>query len=138
MFLDRTYSFGYWVLRRRKALNWTRDELARRVGCATETIKKIERDERRPSRQIAELLANALAVLSEERELFLQSARGERSVYRLHFTTEPLFALPAPPNNLPPRLTPFIGREAELAVIAQLLANPECRLLTLVRRVARQ
>ena len=35
-------------------------------------------------------------------------------------------------NNLPPQPTPFIGRLAELAHIANLLANPDCRLLTLL------
>jgi DNA-binding SARP family transcriptional activator len=37
-----------------------------------------------------------------------------------------------PPHNLPAQLTPFIGREAELAEIAERLADPSCRLLTLV------
>jgi DNA-binding SARP family transcriptional activator/predicted ATPase len=36
------------------------------------------------------------------------------------------------PHNLPPQPTPFIGREVELDEIRQLLANPGCRLLTLV------
>ncbi len=35
-------------------------------------------------------------------------------------------------TNLPPQPTPFIGREAELAQIAERLADPHCRLLTLV------
>jgi predicted ATPase/DNA-binding SARP family transcriptional activator len=35
-------------------------------------------------------------------------------------------------HNLPPQLTAFIGREAELAKLADLLANPACRLLTIV------
>jgi predicted ATPase/DNA-binding CsgD family transcriptional regulator len=35
-------------------------------------------------------------------------------------------------HNLPAQSTPFIGREKELAEIAQLLADPACRLLTLV------
>ncbi|MEZ4731551.1 MAG: BTAD domain-containing putative transcriptional regulator [Caldilineaceae bacterium] len=34
--------------------------------------------------------------------------------------------------NLPPQSTPFIGRAAELAQIAQVLTNPDCRLLTLL------
>ncbi|HEX6384120.1 MAG TPA: tetratricopeptide repeat protein, partial [Anaerolineae bacterium] len=34
-------------------------------------------------------------------------------------------------HNLPVIATPFIGREAELAEISQLLDNPDCRLLTL-------
>ncbi|MEZ4866281.1 MAG: BTAD domain-containing putative transcriptional regulator [Caldilineaceae bacterium] len=35
-------------------------------------------------------------------------------------------------HHLPPQSTPFIGRVAELAQIEQLLANPDCRLLTLL------
>src|SRR5262245_43602793 len=34
-------------------------------------------------------------------------------------------------HNLPSQPTPFIGRENELAEIADLLATPACRLLTL-------
>ncbi|NIP28426.1 MAG: helix-turn-helix transcriptional regulator, partial [Phycisphaerae bacterium] len=55
--MDEIVSFGEWVQQRRKVLRFTRNQLARRIGCAAVTIKKIERDERRPSRQIAELLA---------------------------------------------------------------------------------
>lgn len=39
---------------------------------------------------------------------------------------------PAPSRPLPTPATPFIGREAELAEIAELLADPACRLLTIV------
>lgn len=127
-----TYSFGYWVMRRRKALDLTREELARRVGCASETIKKIERDERRPSRQIAELLANVLSVPAEEQTLFLQVARGERPVDRLHLASQPLQPLSEQTHNLPAHLTRLIGREHETDTIEHLLANPDCRLLTLV------
>ncbi|MEZ4617363.1 MAG: BTAD domain-containing putative transcriptional regulator [Caldilineaceae bacterium] len=35
-------------------------------------------------------------------------------------------------HSLPSQSTPFIGRAAELAQIEQLLANPDCRLLTLL------
>ena len=55
--MGEIFSFGVWVRRRRKALDLTQDALARRVGCALSMIRKIEADERRPSRQIAELLA---------------------------------------------------------------------------------
>lgn len=34
--------------------------------------------------------------------------------------------------ELPPQLTPFVGRERELTKLAQLLADPQCRVLTLV------
>jgi predicted ATPase/DNA-binding SARP family transcriptional activator/Tfp pilus assembly protein PilF len=36
------------------------------------------------------------------------------------------------PHNLPLQLTPLIGREGELQQIAERLADPDCRLLTLV------
>jgi DNA-binding SARP family transcriptional activator/predicted ATPase/Flp pilus assembly protein TadD len=39
---------------------------------------------------------------------------------------------PRPPHNLPASLTPFVGRETEVADIQDLLQDPACRLLTLV------
>ena len=66
-------TFGEWVRKRRKALDLTQEMLAARVGCSLSTIRKIEKDERRPSRQIAELLTDHLDVLPEERTLFLKA-----------------------------------------------------------------
>jgi predicted ATPase/DNA-binding XRE family transcriptional regulator len=129
--MEEVYSFGYWVLRRRKALDLTRARLAQRVSCSPETIKKIERDERRPSRQVAELLAEALAVPGGEREPFLRAARGEFPVDRLPTVSGPLAPL-APPRNLPPQATAFVGREAELAALDAHLADPAIRLITIL------
>ncbi|MBZ5625804.1 MAG: helix-turn-helix domain-containing protein [Acidobacteriia bacterium] len=42
--------FGHWLSDRRRTLHLTQAELARRVGCATVTLQKIEADERRPSK----------------------------------------------------------------------------------------
>jgi predicted ATPase/DNA-binding SARP family transcriptional activator len=39
---------------------------------------------------------------------------------------------PAPRHNLPSPPTSFVGREAELAEIARMLQEPDCRLLTLI------
>ncbi|MCP4534194.1 MAG: SARP family transcriptional regulator, partial [Delftia sp.] len=39
---------------------------------------------------------------------------------------------PLPPCNLPTFLTPFVGREAVLAEIEERLADPDCRLLSLI------
>jgi predicted ATPase/DNA-binding SARP family transcriptional activator/uncharacterized protein HemY len=36
------------------------------------------------------------------------------------------------PHNLPPQITPFVGRQAELAQIAHHLDQDDCRLLTLI------
>jgi predicted ATPase/DNA-binding XRE family transcriptional regulator len=125
-------SFGYWVMRQRKALDLTRAELAAQVHCAPVTIKKIERDERLPSLQMAELLAGALSIAPGARKLFLQAARGETPVDRLHLAAAPLLSPVGPRHNLPAQSTPFIGRESELAEIANLLADSNCRLLSLV------
>jgi predicted ATPase/transcriptional regulator with XRE-family HTH domain/Tfp pilus assembly protein PilF len=76
-------SFGYWIRRRRKALDLTQDDLAQRVGCSTSVVRKIERDERRPSRQLAELLARHLEIAPEEGGRFIQAARAELSPLRL-------------------------------------------------------
>jgi len=81
--MDMPSSFGYWLRRRRKALDLTQGELARRVGCAEVTIQKIEADERRPSSQIAALLAEHLRIPPDERSTFLQRARGELAVDQL-------------------------------------------------------
>ncbi len=56
-------------------MSLTRSELAEKVGCAAVTIKKIERDERRPSPQMTALLAEHLMVPRAERDLFMRMAR---------------------------------------------------------------
>src|SRR6266511_2659893 len=82
-------SFGFWLRRRRKALDLTQDELARQVGCAIGTIKKIETDERRPSKQLAERLADCLEIPATERADFLKAARTELAVDRLDVAAVP-------------------------------------------------
>jgi predicted ATPase/transcriptional regulator with XRE-family HTH domain len=130
-------SFGATVRRRRKALDLTQDQLAELAGCAGVTIRKIESNERRPSRDVAERLAAALAIPPAERAAFVRAAR------LLAPEPAPPPALPAPPAPPPepdipplrPRSGPLpalLGRETELAVIGGLLSNPICRLVTLV------
>jgi uncharacterized delta-60 repeat protein len=81
-------SFGHWLQRRRKALDLTQEQLAQRVGCAAETLRKIEADVRRPSRQIAERLAEALEIPELERAVFIKAARAELAVDRLKPPTQ--------------------------------------------------
>ena len=54
--------FGECLRHRRRELDLTQDALARQVGCARVTIRKLEADEMRPSKQLAELLAEQLGV----------------------------------------------------------------------------
>jgi predicted ATPase/DNA-binding XRE family transcriptional regulator len=159
-------SFGTWLKLRRKALDLTQEALAERVGCAIETISKIEQNARRPSRQIAERLAIYLAIPDAERAAFLQFARAtapaappvpspgtsiDRPAVPPKAGTAPHDASGVPRNdasdlpadfpvlkspdpdlaNLPAQLTPLIGREREVAMVADLLRRVDVRLLTL-------
>jgi predicted ATPase/class 3 adenylate cyclase len=90
--MEQTHSFGYWLRRWRKALDLTQEELAQQVGCALSTIKSIETDARRPSKQLAERLANLLQLPSVERAPFLKAARGQLAVDQLTPASEPLAA----------------------------------------------
>jgi len=86
MSMDLQVSFGAWVTRQRKALNLTREQLARRIGCSVPGLRKIESDERRPSRQMAELLADCLQIPLDQRPTFLRVARGQPLAGRLPAT----------------------------------------------------
>jgi transcriptional regulator with XRE-family HTH domain len=71
------HSFGYWLRLKRKALDLTREGLAQRVGCSAATIQKLEEEERRPSAQMAERLAEIFNIPPNEQSAFLRFARGE-------------------------------------------------------------
>lgn len=76
--MDHETSFGAYVRQRRREMDLTQEELARRVGCAAITLRKIEADDLRASVQIAERLAMALAIPLEERAEFVRWARSVR------------------------------------------------------------
>jgi len=115
--MDDITSFGYWLRRRRKTLDLTQATLAQQVGCSTDTIKKIERDERRPSRQLAELLADHLAIPDEEIEPFIQMARGQFVASMpspLAISPPPTFLTTDEEPSQPEELL-FVAHENELA-----------------------
>jgi transcriptional regulator with XRE-family HTH domain len=149
-------SFEGWVRQRRRLLDLTREELAGRVGCAAVSIRRIEIGERRPSKQLAGLLARALELGEEERAPFLLAARRELAVdglpapqaglveahgaatnANLRSANVPSLAglagaiLSRNHANLPAQLTPLIGREHEVADVCNLLRRGDVRLLTL-------
>jgi len=118
--MNAPQSFGEWLRHRRRELDLTQDALARQVGCARITIRKLEADEMRPSRQLAELLAEQLGIPSEEREKYVRFGRGGSPV---GLTTT------APRHNLPINPSSFVGRQRELAAVKQMLKSS--RLVTL-------
>jgi predicted ATPase/transcriptional regulator with XRE-family HTH domain len=143
--------FNEWLKRRRKALDLTQEELAKRAGCSVGALRKIESGDRRPSKQLAGLLAKALEISDEDRQAFVRVARGELNLEWLRQTAlEPGEALsdtwaprqaqrgvspgarPTPPlYRIPVQVTPLIGRETESAALERLFNDPQCRLLTL-------
>ena len=130
--MEQTHSFGYCLRRRRKALDLTQAALAERVSCSLDLIQKIEADTRRPSRQIAEKLADSLGLDAAERVAFVQAARAERSVDRLALPEQPVEPPPrASRSTLPAQLTALIGRERAVAAVGALLRRADVRLLTL-------
>lgn len=130
--------FGEWVKKRRKSLDLTQEELAQRTGCTIFTVRKIESGERRPSKQLAELLSAALEMSPEEKVTFIKVARGELIVERLQ---DPSFSTSlktvstledvSQSSSVPLQPTPLIGRETEIAAMGRLLTDPQCRLLSL-------
>ena len=112
--MDKTtsLSFGDWVRRRRRALDLTQADLGERVGASAAMIRKVEADERRPSRELAELLAVALGVPATEHNEFLHAARNVAAVEKLSIADQPLVA-PRPTaaaSNLPAPMTSLVDR----------------------------
>src|SRR4051794_22667784 len=132
--MDIETSFGRWLHARRRALDLTQDDLAQQVGCSVVTIRKIEADERRPSRQIAERLAECLRIAADDRAAIITLARAEPYFDPVTAGT-PEHPLPAPQgtlSNLPAPLTRLIGRKQDLAAVRNTLVRGETRLLTLI------
>jgi len=113
---ERPQSFGYWLRRRRKALDLTQEALAAAVACSRFAIRKIEADERRPSRRLAERLAEKLGIPVEERAAFLDAARSVRAAESLVLDGIPLVS---EQRETPP----FVGRGAEFGLLIGLLAR---------------
>lgn len=142
--------FGLWLRQRRKALDLTQEKLAAAIDVSLPTIVKIEAGERRPSREVAELLARRLQVSAEELPDFMRLARAP---LESHPATAPpplsaavhpaQFAAaagrePAPEqgDHLPTPLTSFVGRQQEIATIRAIVqgaCSPAgvCRVVTL-------
>src|SRR5215207_3870185 len=76
--IDDDITFGEWLRRRRRALDFTQQELAHRVGCGITTIRKFEAGERRPSKELATQLAVCLEIAPEEYDRLITFARAER------------------------------------------------------------
>ncbi|HEX8218525.1 MAG TPA: tetratricopeptide repeat protein [Chloroflexia bacterium] len=145
---SRGTSFGEWLKQGRKERDLTQLDLADQIGCSVATIQKIEAGLRRPSRQVAQLLADFFRVPEDDRASFVQFARGTSLASD---RDEPDFdapldtgeveevvghspAEPAPgkaASNLTAPITSIVGREEEIARLSERLGSERVRLLTL-------
>jgi predicted ATPase/DNA-binding XRE family transcriptional regulator len=108
-------AFGPLLRERRRAAGLTQDELARASGVGVRTLRDLEQGRAaRPQRSTVDLLATALGLTGPEREEFEAAARGRRAPGGRPETTPRPIALPPVPE--------LIGRDAELADLAALLA----------------
>lgn len=80
------------------------------------------------------ILADELGVepTQETTRLYQQILTSHQSESTTATPQQTESSLTQPQLHLPTASTPFIGRQAELAQIAERLLNPECRLLTLI------
>ncbi len=126
-------TFGQLLKYLRRRAQLTQTELAIACGYSTPHISHLENNQRLPDEATLLALFVPALDLQDEPELverllaLAKTARGDRpgaAVTRSERSSM-LGALPSPS-------TPFIGRVNELAEIEQLLADPACRLLTLV------
>jgi transcriptional regulator with XRE-family HTH domain len=83
MKIESPVTFGDWLRQRRNELRLTREQFAERVGCSVALLRKIEDGERRPSIQIAELMANGLNIPPADRATFVKVALGDLNLERL-------------------------------------------------------
>ena len=128
------HSFGDWLKRKRKALDLTREGLADLVGCSAATIRKLEAEERRPSAQMVDRLADIFNIPPDEQTRFLRFARGDWKSGPSETPAEFPWSVTgnSTPSNLPAPVTSLIGREKEIAALREYLRKENIRLITLM------
>ncbi|MEP6776638.1 MAG: AAA family ATPase, partial [Chloroflexota bacterium] len=131
-------TFGAWLKERRKAQGISHDEFADRIACSRIALLKMESEERRPSRQMALLLAQYFQIPADEHEAFVTFARAGRASSPTGeaptseaATLSPWRAVHLHKTNMPYLLTSLIGRERDEEEARNHLLQWRVRILTL-------
>ena len=116
-------TFGEWLKRRRLGLGLTRPQLARQIHCSTSALRKYETEERRPSADTVEQLANIFDIPTAERKNFLRFARGDWHAFAAEVDESEPWRLSNADNksNLPSLFSSFIGREEDQSKVISLI-----------------
>ena len=119
--VDRPALFGQLLRRHREAAGLTQEELAERAGLSVRGLRYLEGGLHRPYRDTVQRLLEALALAPEDHRLLAAAARprGAAAGSGGHAG-----GLPVPPS-------PLIGRERDVAAVADLLRRADVRVLTL-------
>ncbi len=137
--MSKEATFGGWLRQRRNDLGITQEEFSNHLGFSLALLRKLEASERRPSGQVALLIAQYFRLPTDEQEAFVVFARtgGIGAT-----TAEPSSNRVTPPApwrrkylrqaNLPAVLTPLVGREHERAAALDHMLHSKTRLLTLI------
>jgi predicted ATPase/transcriptional regulator with XRE-family HTH domain len=127
-------TFGEWLKRRRKSEGLTQERLARQLNCSTIALRKIEAEERRPSAQIVERLAEIFNIPSSEQAVFLRFARGDWGSVFIQTTGDAPWRASAKStrSNIPATTTSLVGREKEIVDVHDYLLMTDIRLVTLI------
>src|ERR1700736_4678539 len=103
-------SFGQRLRGVRRDFDLSQAELGDRAGCSANTIRKLESDERRPSRELAARLCEIFEFSPRDRAEFMRLARGGQSAGR---------------PRLPSAMTQLIGREQDVAIVRERLLRSD-------------
>ncbi len=127
-------TFGAWLKQARQTQGLTQADFAHQIGCSIHLVRKIEANERRPSKQIVDRIADCLGVAPSTRIAFLRFARTAPSTLRRASTHKhvPLGTSPKASQLDLAASSPLIGRDLELAELHRRLCRQRVRLLTLL------
>jgi len=136
MSANRPLTFGEWLKQRRTELGLAQEEFAQRAGMYASMLRKLEAAERRPSGQIASLLANLLDIPPDERQAFITFSRIEQS--DLAPTDEDDSTLYPPWRSahlrqvaIPFVLSIIVGRDEDEKRVREHILDSKVRLLTM-------